>query len=52
MNDLEQLAAGLASGANEILVEESIRRRAVKSVQRMLDFARANKTPVLGYGNA
>ncbi len=52
MNDLHQLAQVLEHGGNEIIVQECIRREAVKSVQRMLDFARDSKTPVLGYGNA
>ncbi len=40
MNGLRNLAATLESGRNEILVAEEIRRRAVVSIRRMLDFAR------------
>ncbi|HKK05839.1 MAG TPA: quinolinate synthase NadA [Gammaproteobacteria bacterium] len=52
MNGLRNLAETLETGANEIHVEESIRRRALVSVQRMLDFARDQQAQVLGSGNA
>ncbi len=52
MNDLQSLAHVLETGANEIHVEESVRLRALRSTQRMLDFAKAQKKKVLGQGNA
>ncbi|SIT69789.1 quinolinate synthetase [Ectothiorhodosinus mongolicus] len=52
MNSLHNLLQTLESGANEIHVEESLRLGALKSTQRMLDFARAHQTPVLGCGDA
>ncbi|HSP00269.1 MAG TPA: quinolinate synthase NadA, partial [Thioalkalivibrio sp.] len=48
MNGLHNLLSTLESGDNEIHVEESVRVRALRSTQRMLDFARTLKTPVLG----
>lgn len=48
MNGLRNLVAVLESGNNEILVEESIRARAVIPVQRMLDFAEARKAVIVG----
>ena len=41
MNDLDNLLQALETGANEIHVEESVRVRALRSTQRMLDFARS-----------
>ena len=38
MNGLKKLARVLASGDNEILIEESVRAKAVLSINRMLDF--------------
>jgi quinolinate synthase len=52
MNTLENLAQTLASGANPITVDEDIRRSAWRSVQRMVEFARANQVRVHGTGNA
>jgi quinolinate synthase len=52
MNALDNLARVLETGENEIHVEESIRRKALKATQRMLDFAREHKQQVLGKGNA
>ena len=52
MNDLQSLAHVLETGANEIQVEESVRVRALRSTQRMLDFASTQKKKVLGQGNA
>ena len=40
MNSLQNLEQVLRTGSNEILIEEEIRRKAVISIQRMLDFAR------------
>ena len=38
MNGLKKLARVLANGDNEILIEESVRAKAVLSINRMLDF--------------
>jgi len=40
MNDLPRLAHVLETGANEVIIDESIRRRAEVSLKRMVDFAR------------
>jgi quinolinate synthase len=40
MNALQNLAAVLERGDQEIRIDESIRQRAVIPIQRMLDFAR------------
>jgi quinolinate synthase len=42
MNSLQNLAQTLRTGANEIHIEENIRQKALTSVTRMLDFAKAN----------
>jgi quinolinate synthase len=52
MNGLRKLAYVLETGANEILVDEPIRRRAVKPIQRLLDFARRRSKVVLGNNDA
>ena len=52
MNSLATLENALATGANEIRVEESIRLRALQPVERMLAFAASERTGVLGLGNA
>jgi quinolinate synthase len=52
MNDLPDLARVLETGANEIQVPEAIRLRALRSTQRMLDFAAQRKSHVLGTGTA
>lgn len=51
MNGLHNLLEVLKSGKNEIHVDEEIRIKALKSTQRMMDFAKSLKTPVLGQGN-
>ncbi len=43
MNGLADLARVLETGENEIHIDETVRRRAVRSVQRMLDFARGRR---------
>ncbi len=48
MNGLQNLAQVLATGANEILIEESIRQGAVNSLNRMLDFSRQQGLVVAG----
>ncbi len=40
MNNLRNLAEVLETGRNEIHVDEAIRVRALRSTQRMIDFAR------------
>lgn len=40
MNGLENLANTLKSGCNEIVVAEQIRKQALSSVQRMIDFSK------------
>jgi len=52
MNDLSSLARTLETGDNEIHVPEDIRVRALRSTQRMLDFAVQLKRNVLGTGTA
>lgn len=52
MNDLRGLEQVLLSGGNAIEIAEPVRVDAVKSLQRMLDFAKTEGTPVLGYGNS
>ncbi len=52
MNDLTGLARVLETGANEIHVPEEIRVKALRSTQRMLDFAAQLKQRVLGSGTA
>jgi quinolinate synthase len=38
MNDLPRLAQVLETGANEVLIDEAIRRRAERSLKRMVEF--------------
>jgi quinolinate synthase len=52
MNELRNLARVLETGENEIHVDETVRRKALKATQRMVDFAREHKRTVLGAGNA
>lgn len=42
MNSLENLARVLESGVNEIHIDETIRVRALVSIQRMLDFSKSS----------
>ena len=48
MNSLDNLVEVLETGDNEIVIEESIRARAVVPVRRMLDFAQARKVEIVG----
>ncbi|MCS6787016.1 MAG: quinolinate synthase NadA [Thiobacillaceae bacterium] len=48
MNGLRKLVHVLETGANEIHVPEEIRVRAVRSINRMLEFAGQQAIPVLG----
>ncbi|OQX15509.1 MAG: quinolinate synthase [Thiothrix lacustris] len=43
MNGLHNLLSVLETGGNEILVEESVRVKALRSTQRMLDFAKMRR---------
>lgn len=47
MNDLRGLAHVLRTGANEIHVDETVRVKALRATQRMLDFAKRQQAPVL-----
>jgi quinolinate synthase len=51
MNGLRKLAAVLENGGNEIHIEESIRVKAAVSIQRMLDFAAAEKAGQIQLGD-
>jgi len=44
MNSLSNLADVLKSGKNEIFIGEEVRKKALLSVQRMMDFAKNRKT--------
>lgn len=48
MDNLQNLAGVLETGANEIHVDETLRRRALHATERMLAFAEKLKSPVLG----
>ncbi|MEJ2630241.1 MAG: quinolinate synthase NadA [Acidihalobacter sp.] len=52
MNGLHNLLRVLETGENEIQVDEAVRVKALRSTQRMLDFAATLKRNVLGEGNA
>ena len=52
MNGLHNLLHVLETGTNEIHVPEDVRVKALRSTQRMLDFARDHEAGVLGSGNA
>jgi len=52
MNDLTGVARVLETGANEIHIPETTRLEALRSTQRMLDFAAGLKRAVLGTGSA
>ncbi len=48
MNGLRTLVEVLETGKNEIVIEESVRARALIPVERMLDFADARKVAIVG----
>ena len=48
MNQLQNLAAVLETGANEVHVDEAVRRKALRATERMLEFAERLKAPVAG----
>jgi quinolinate synthase len=50
MNDLPSLARVLDSGVNEIQIPEDVRVKALRSTQRMLDFAAQLRQQALGAG--
>lgn len=52
MNGLHNLLRVLETGENEIDVPEDVRVKALRSTQRMMDFAKQLGKPVLGEGNA
>lgn len=45
MNDLKRLECVLATGHNEVVIDESIRIKAAKSLTRMVDFANTHIRP-------
>jgi len=49
---LRNLAQVLESGANEIMIDEAVRERAVRPIRRLLDFARQRQQVVLGNNDA
>jgi quinolinate synthase len=51
MNGLQNLAEVLESGRNEIHVDPEVGRQAVRSIDRMLDFAAAKKAKALPSGD-
>jgi quinolinate synthase len=48
MNGLRNLVAVLETGRNEIIIDESVRQRAIVPVRRMLDFSKARKVEIVG----
>jgi quinolinate synthase len=52
MNGLRNLARVLESGENEIFVDPAVRERALVSLNRMLEFGKAQQRVVLGNGDA
>lgn len=52
MNNLQNLAHVLETGENEIHVDEAVREKALRSTQRMLEFAKKRTVNVLGQSNA
>jgi quinolinate synthase len=52
LNTLQKLALTLETGANEIQVDRALGARAVRPIERMLDFAREKGIGMKGKGNA
>ncbi|WP_420855209.1 quinolinate synthase NadA [endosymbiont of Riftia pachyptila] len=52
MNSLQNLAQVLRSGENAIEIDPAVRERAVKPIQRMLDFAKTHGIGMQNKGNA
>ena len=51
MNSLSNLKEVLETGTNEILVEETIRRRALRATQRMIDFVAESNAQLSAVAN-
>jgi len=52
MNGLRNLAQVLETGANEIVIDEAVRERAVQPIRRLLEFAKQRKRVVLSNNDA
>jgi quinolinate synthase len=52
MNGLRKLVRVLETGANEIHIDDTVRRQAVRPIKRLLDFAEARNKVVLGNNDA
>jgi quinolinate synthase len=52
MNGLRKVAASLRSGANEVLVDPEIGRRARRPIERLLEFAAGRGTVIHGANDA
>ncbi len=52
MNGLRKLTHVLETGANEIIVDEATRLKAIVPIQRLLDFASTRDTVILGNNDA
>jgi len=52
MNALQNLEQALLNGSNEVVIDESVRKKAVVPIRRMLDFAREQKMNMKDRGNA
>ena len=48
MNSLEKLHHALKHGGNEIVIDESVRRQAIRPIERLLEFARNHRASTLG----
>jgi quinolinate synthase len=48
MDNLQNVAHALETGANEVHIPEDIRRKALRATERMLEFARRIKSPTAG----
>jgi quinolinate synthase len=52
MNGLRKVAASLRSGANEVLVDPETGRRALRPIERLLDFSAARSKVIFGANDA
>ena len=52
MNGLRKVAASLRSGANEVLVDPEIGRRALRPIERLLDFSASRSRVIYGANDA
>jgi len=48
MDNLQNVAHVLETGANEVHIDENIRQRALRATERMLDFAKRVQSPIAG----